>query len=138
MQRLSLWVLSTALFCAAIFAPARASDHADPLHLTDPGSNITDLFLYPKGDQYILILNVQKSVVGPKPYKLSPYDYVVHLDLTTPVSFQSEEDRARYGGTIVVPERLHDDATITIHLNDDTTLRDISFTGLTNTDKIRV
>ena len=65
MQRLSLWVLSIALFCTALIASARASDHADPLHLTDPGSNITDLFLFPKGDQYILILNVQKSVVGP-------------------------------------------------------------------------
>ena len=49
MQRLSLWVLSIALFFAAIIAPARASDHADPLHLTDPGSNITDLFLFPEG-----------------------------------------------------------------------------------------
>jgi hypothetical protein len=139
MQRIALWLLPIVLFCAALIAPAAllASDHADPLHLTDPGSNITGLFIFPKGDQIILIFNVQKSVVGPKPYTLAPYDYVVHMDLTTPVSFQSEEDRARYGGTIVVPERIHDDATITVHLNDDTTLKDITYTGLKDTDRIR-
>ncbi len=69
-------------------------------------------------------------MVGPKPYPLTPYDYVVNIDLTTPVSFESAEDRGRYGGTIVTPEKIHPDATITIHLNDDTTLKE--------TDRIRM
>ncbi len=129
-------ILLAALVVSA--PPARASDHADPLHLTDPNSNITGLFIFPKGDQYILIFNVRKSLVGPKPYELSPYEYVVHIDLTTPVTFNSEEDRNRYGGTIVSPEKIHDDATITVRLNDDTTLKGIAYTGLKNTDNIRI
>lgn len=122
----------------ALTPAARASDHADPLHLTDPYSNITGLFIFPKGDEYILIFNVRKSLVGPKPYPLTPYDYVVHMDLTTPVTFNDEEDRKRYGGTVVLPDQIHDDVTITVHLNDDTTLRGITYTGLKNTDHIRV
>jgi hypothetical protein len=138
MQRLAVWLLPIALSCAALFtrSAVQASDHADPLHLTDPYANITGLFIFPKGDQYVLVFNVRKSLVGPKPYPLSPYDFVVNIDLTTPVSFQSDEDRARYGGTIVAPEKLHPDATITVHLNDDTTLKDITYTGLQGTDRI--
>jgi hypothetical protein len=101
------------------------SDHADPLHLTDPNSNITGLFIFPKDDRYILVFNVRKSLVGPKPYELSPYEYVVHINLSTPVTFTSEEDRKRYGGTVVSPEKIHDDATITVRLNDDTTLKGV-------------
>jgi hypothetical protein len=118
--------------------PAAASDHADPLHLTDPNSNITGLFIFPQGDEYILIFNVRKSLVGPKPYQLTPYDYVIHFDLTTPVHFDNEEDRKRYGGTVVTPDNIHDDATITVQLNDDTTLKSINYVGLKDTDHIRV
>lgn len=129
----------TLLISLSVFAlPALASDHADPLHLTDPYSNITGLFIFPKDDQYIVIFNVRKSLVGPKPYPLSPYEYVVHMDLTTPVTFNSEEDRKRYGGTVVLPGKIHDDATITLRLNDDTTLKGITYTGLKDTDNIRI
>jgi hypothetical protein len=38
---------------------------------------------------------------------------------------------------VLEPEKLHPDATITVHLNDDTTLKDISCTGLMHTDRIR-
>ena len=103
-----------------------------------PLLRMTGLFIFPKDDQYILIFNVRKSLVAPQPYELTPYDYVVNIDLTAPISFGSAEDRARYGGTIVQPEKLHPNATITVHLNDDTTLRDISYTGLKGTDRIRI
>ncbi len=128
------------LLAALVLAPpgpVLASDHADPVDLTDPDANITGLFIFPKGDQYILIFNVRRSLTAPKPYKLTPYEYVVNIDLTTPVSFDSAEDRARYGGTVVAPEKIHPDVTITVHLNDDTTLKSIDYKGLKNTDKIR-
>jgi hypothetical protein len=115
-----------------------ASDHADPTDLTDPYANITGLFFYPKGDQYIMIFNVRRSLTAPKPYVLSPYEYVVNIDLTTPVTFDSEEDRSRYGGTIATPEKIHPDVTFTIHLNDDTTLKSMNVKGLKNPDKIQV
>jgi len=121
----------------------RASDHADPMAPTDPDSNITDLFFFPKGDQMILIFNVRRATTKPTPYSLENYDYVLHMDLKTPVTFDDkrpghEGDRARYGGTIVNSELIHDDVTIKLHLNNDATLKDKSFTGLKNTDAIRV
>ena len=46
------WVLPALIVGLFALTPAavRASDHADPLHLTDPYSNITGLFIFPKGD----------------------------------------------------------------------------------------
>jgi hypothetical protein len=121
---------------------ARASDHADPAAVTKPEANITDLFFFPKGDQMILIFNVRRALTNPRPYNFMPYDYEIHMDLTTPVSVDDpkgqEGNRARYGGTVVNPEKIHDDVTITLHLNNDTTLKDKKFTGLKNTDSIRI
>src|SRR5262245_1343241 len=129
--------LTLLAFLSVVPMVVRASDHADPLNLTDPFANITDLFFYPKGDQYILIFNVRRALTAPKPYPLAPYEYVVNFDLTTPVTFDSAEDRAHYGGTIAAPDKLHPDASITVRLNDDATLKSIDFKGLKNTDKIR-
>jgi hypothetical protein len=141
MKSRTFWGLAALTLAASLFALApsvlRASDHADPIRLQDPEANITDLFFYPKGDQMILIFNVRRSLTKPKPYNLAPYEYVVNMDLTTPVSFESAEDRARYGGTIITPEKIHADVSITVHLNDETTLKDISFRGLKDTDRIR-
>jgi hypothetical protein len=131
-------ILLGLLFALATPAAVRASDHADPTHLTDPNANITGLFIFPKGDQYILIFNVRRSLTAPKPYDLSPYEYVVHMDLTTPVSFASDEDRHRYGGTVLLPENIHDDVTISVRLKDDTSVRGIKFAGLKNSEAIRV
>ncbi len=129
-------LLLTALLVSAP-PTARASDHADPTDLTDPNANITGLFIFPKDDQYILIFNVRRSLTDPKPYDLAAYEYVVNFDLSTPVTFNSAEDRARYGGTILVPEQLHPDASITVRLNNDTTLKSIVYQGMKNTGHIR-
>lgn len=145
-NRLTGWAgLLLILFSALLLLvprAARASDHADPAAVTEPEANITDLFFFPKGDQMILIFNVRRALTNPKPYNFKPYDYVIHMDLTTPVSVDDpkgqEGNRARYGGTVVNPEKIHDDVTITLHLNDDTTLKDRKFTGLKNTDSIRI
>jgi hypothetical protein len=115
-----------------------ASDHADPTDLTDPYSNITGLFFFPKGDQYIMIFNVRRALTAPKPYPLSPYEYVVNFDLTTPVKFDKDDERARYGGSIPTPEKIHPDVTFTMHLNDDVTLKSINVKGLKDPDKIKV
>jgi len=117
---------------------AEASDHADPMILTDPFGNITGLFFFPKGDQMILVFNVKRALTAPKPYKVEPYTYVVHMDLHSKVTFDSAEDRARYGGTVPNPEGLKSDVTLTFHLNNDATLKDKKFEGLTNPESIRV
>ena len=140
MKRRARWAISAITMLISLFlAPigAFASDHADPTDLTDPNANITDLFFFPKGDQYILIFNVRRALTASQPYDLAPYEYRVNFDLTTPTTFDSAEDRARYGGTITTPYRLHPDATITIRLNNDTTLKSITVNGLKNTEKIR-
>jgi hypothetical protein len=115
----------------------RASDHADPMNLQDPEANITGLFLFPRGDQMVLVFNVRRALRNPKPYNLEPYEYVINMDLTTPVTFENAADRARYGGTVVTPEKIHADAAITVHLNNDATLKSIAYRGLKDTDRIR-
>src|SRR5215469_18778610 len=140
MKRRARWALATLMLLVSLFlAPmcAFASDHADPTNLTDPNANITDLFFFPKGDQYILIFNVRRALTASQPYDLAPYEYRVNFDLTTPVTFDGAEDQARYGGTITTPDKLHPDATITLRLNDNTTLKSITVNGLKNTEKIR-
>lgn len=139
MQRPGRRFLVALTLAAALLAPpaTRASDHADPLKLSDPNANITGLFIWPEGDQYVIVFNVRKSLTDAKPYDLGPYRYEVSIDLTSPVTFESAEDRARYGGTIVIPEKLHPDATITVRLNNDTSLRSIDYSGLRHTDEIR-
>jgi hypothetical protein len=141
MKNRVVWGLPGLLVLVVLFAVApsllRASDHADPLRLREPESNITDLFFFPKGDQMILIFNVRRALLNPKPYNLEPFVYGIHMDLTSPLSFQSGEDRARYGGTVVAPDKLHADVTISVRLNNDATLRSVDFRGLTGTDRIR-
>lgn len=118
-------------------AMVAASDHADPVALGAPESNITDLFFFPQGDQMILIFNIVRALLKPEPYDLSPFSYEIHMDLTTPVSFQDDANRARYGGTVLVPDQIHPDVTIKIRLNDDVSIKQVTFTGLAETDKIR-
>lgn len=122
-----------ALFPAAV----QASDHADPMSLKEPLSNITGLFFFPKGDQMILIMNVRRSLTAPRPYQLEPFSYVVHMDLHSKVTY-GDEDRARYGGTVVNPAGISDDVTITFRLNDDTTVKEKTFVGLKNPESIKV
>jgi hypothetical protein len=133
--RSALMLVAVLLALAPSFL--RAADHADPIMLQEPESNITDLFFYPKGDQMILILNVRRALTNPKPYNLEPFEYAVHMDLTSPVSFEDAVNRSRYGGTIMVPEKLRPDVTVTMRLNDDATLKDVSFRGLRDPDRIR-
>jgi hypothetical protein len=137
-----MWVLALMILIVPLLAlmppTIRASDHADPISLEEPESNLTDLFFYPSGDQMILILCVRRALTAPGPYNLAPFEYAVHFDLESGVTFESEEDRARYGGTVANPEGLRPTATIRLRLNDDATLREKSFEGLKDPDRIRV
>lgn len=133
MRGFACWkIVSTVLAAVLLMTvrPAAASDHADPVALGDPESNITDLFFFPQGDRMILIFNVTRALLTPEPYNLRPFTYQVNMDLTTPVSFQDDANRARYGGTVLEPDQIHPDVTIAIHLNDDVTLRDLTIKGL--------
>jgi hypothetical protein len=117
---------------------SRASDHADPLRISseEQAANLTGLFFFPKGDQYILILNVHRSLTGAPPYVLEPFEFNINMDTHSQVTFDSPEDRARYGGTIVNPERISPDVNIKIRLNNDVTVKEKLFEGLKNPEKI--
>lgn len=121
-------LLMPLMVVVAVLVPSlvAASDHADPLNLTDPEANITDLFFYPDGEDMILTFDVRRSLRKPKPYKLSEYLYQIHMDFTTPVTFGKPDDLARYGGTIETPRLIHPDVTISIRLNDDTSVKELS------------
>lgn len=114
----------------------RASDHADPLMLTTPESNITGLFLFERDDRLIVIFNVRRALRAPKPYDLMPFVYEIHMDFSTPLAFDKPDDLARYGGTVMTPETLRTDAVIKVRLNDDATVKDIAYDGLRDTSAI--
>jgi len=118
----------------------QASDHADPMWLAEDEqeANITGLFFYPDGDRWVAILDVRRSLIGPPPYNLEPFEYNIHLDFHTKLRFDNAEDVARYGGTIVAPERIAPDATIRIRLNNDTTVKEKTFKGLGDPQDIQV
>jgi hypothetical protein len=140
MKKVIAWILPLAVGLASGLMPqvASASDHADPIFQKAPESNITDLFFYPKDDRMVLIFDVRRALLAPKPYNLTPFDYVIYMDLHSQLTFASGEDRERYGATITSPEGIKPDVTITLHLNDDTTLKDKSIQGLKDPDSIRV
>jgi len=133
-------ILFLAFILLLVPLAGRASDHADPMNL-DPKTqepNITGLFFYPEGDNMIVVFNVRRSLTAAPPYNFEPYEYAVHFDFHSKLSFDNAEDRARYGGTIVNPEGIADDAIITIHLNNDATLKDKNIIGLKNPENVRL
>jgi hypothetical protein len=142
MNKAAIWVLLVLIGVVGLSALVprglQASDHADPVDLQEPESNFTDLFFFPDGDRMILILCVRRALTTPGPYNLEPFEYAVHFDLESRVAFESDEDRARYGGTVVDPEGLRPTATIRLRLNDDATLKEQSFEGLRDPERIRV
>ncbi|WP_255608845.1 DUF4331 domain-containing protein [Methylosinus sp. Sm6] len=133
---IAFWLASTLLLPAV----ARASDHADPMWLAEDEqeANITGLFFFPDGDRWVAVLDVRRSLIGPPPYNLEPFEYNIHLDFHTNLRFDNAEDVARYGGTIDTPDKIAPDATIRIRLNNDATVKEQSFEGLTDAKDIKV
>lgn len=100
---------------------AAASDHADPT-LKPPSTQdagLTGLFAFPKDDRLVLILNIHRGLTSPAPFKVEDYEYQIHFDLHSPVRYDSDEDRARYGGTVIEPEGISADTTIRFRMNND-------------------
>ncbi len=115
-----------------------ASDHADPFKIgaDEQAANITGLFFFPEGDQMIAILDVHRALTAAPPYILDPFEFTINMDTHSKVSFDSAEDRARYGGTVASPEGISPDITIKIRLNNDVTVKEKTFTGLKNPENI--
>jgi hypothetical protein len=135
---------AAAAFCVFLTAnnpvPLLASDHADPQVLKDPDGNITDLFFFPDGDRYVVILDVHRALAEMPPYQLSQYEYRINFDWHTGVSFTNgDADTVRYGGKISQPQGIKEDATITIHLDNNGNWPDKDepkYSGLLHQDQI--
>jgi hypothetical protein len=137
-MRKSVLGLALAFALALVPRPALGSDHADPVVPPDPGANITGLFFYPKDDRFVLVFNVRRALTAPGPYELEPFLYTIHIDLDPRLSFDKEEDRLRYGGTIEDPAGIESEVQIEIRLNDDASLKSVAYDGLLHTDGIEV
>jgi len=135
-----LLFLALALASAVVLVPgaARASDHADPLILADLTPGLTGLFLFPDGDRMVFILGTHRALRADGPYDLEPYEFAIHVDLDSRISFTDAEDRARYGGTIVDPAGIDPEVTMAFRLNDDATLHEQRFEGLRSANGIRI
>ena len=129
--------LLVAAFVVA-FAPALASDHADPVNVQDPATNLTDLFFFPDGNNFVLIFDVRPNLTAAPPYDLKDDSFTVNIDLHSQVTFDNPADLARFGGTVVRPAEVAADATIKIRLNDDGSLKESAITGLAGQDAIRI
>ncbi|HEY2092156.1 MAG TPA: hypothetical protein VGJ81_09715 [Thermoanaerobaculia bacterium] len=126
------------LVVLSLFAVPAAfgSDHADPLVVEEPEANITDLFFFPHGDNYVLIFNVRRATLKGKPFPITPYAYAINIDLHSQVTFDNPGDKARYGGTIVNPGGIKPDVVFSIALNNDLTLSKKDVTGLQHPELI--
>lgn len=129
-----LIVIAALLVCAGA---AYASDHADPAVLEVKEAGITDLFFFPHGDNYIVMLNVRPALSTNPPYNLEPFEYVINFDLHTQLSFDDAADKARYGGTVINPSGIKADKSIRYTLDNDTTMRSFSAPGFSDPQSIR-
>lgn len=138
MPKRSLVPLVLALVSVVALAPgaARASDHADPIVAPDLTPGLTGLFLFPDGDRLVFILGTHRALSVAGPYNLEPYEFAIHIDLDSRISFTDAEDRARYGGTVVDPTAISSEVTLAFRLNDDASLREQRFEGLRSTNDI--
>jgi hypothetical protein len=136
------FILVGSLCFHAILVPSAclASDHADPMWLAEDEqeANITGLFFFPDGDRMVAILDVRRSLVAPPPYNLEPYEYNINMDFHSKVGLDNAEDVARYGGTVDKPDGISPDVTIKFRLNNDTSVKEQSFTGLKDPQDIKV
>jgi hypothetical protein len=134
----SLRILSFFLTLFLFPCSSYASDHADPFKIgpDEHAANITGLFFFPDGDKMIAILDVRRSLTAAPPYILDPFEFTINMDTHSKVTFDSAEDRARYGGTVVDSEGIYPNITIKIRLNNDMTVKEKTFTGLKNPENI--
>lgn len=105
----------------------------------------------------VVILCARRQLTNQESLRLEPYTYFIHMDLRSPVSFYEPgekgrrgdaegepcedhdrsaggadhltvpEARARYGGLIPQPDKIHSNVTFRIRLKDDAKLKEWSF-----------
>ncbi|MBD8525096.1 hypothetical protein [Pseudomarimonas arenosa] len=136
MSRLAALLLVAALVWRV--APALASDHADPQLGGDPNANISDLFAFPNNHGLVVVLDVHPGLTQSPPLPLSAIEFVLHFDFKPNLSFDNEEDRRRYGGSIRKPDAISADASLHLRLNEQAELSLQQVQGLHDAASIRI
>ncbi len=118
---------------------AHASDHADPVFNKDPEQSLSGLFVFPHGDQMIVILNFFPGLKEKSPslHHVHELSYEVHFDLISSVSFDDPVQKLRYGGTVDRPAGIAATATIGYRLNERAELEKFTQTGLLREAEIK-
>ena len=135
------WAVAAAA-TVLLIVPVRASDHADPIDILrrmELEGGITDLFVFPDRGKLIVVLCVRRALTQTLKLNLEPYTYAIHMDLKNTVAYDNDQEVARYGGSVVKPENISPDVTISFRLRNDATFRDKpTMTGLNNAGPERI
>ena len=112
------------LLAALLLSPiaVSASDHADPVILTNVDVGITGLFVFPDGEDMIVILTLRRGMQDETAFDLESFEFTVSMDLDSLVSYQVDENNARYGGMVRQPTKIEADVTIRYRLNNDASI----------------
>ena len=130
MNRLCLVAFVFALGLVAPAAEVLASDHADPIKLRNLEAGLTGLFAFPDGDRLVLVLGTRRALQSGKPYDLEPFEFAIHMDLNSAVSYDNEEVVARYGGRVVDPAEIAATVSFKFRLYENTNRKSVSLDGV--------
>lgn len=134
-----------ALACAAICCSsltARAADHGDMPLLGGLGrsdAQITDLYVFPSGEDVVLILCTDPAIPpGVTSYVYSSdLELTFHIDSHSKVEYADIDDALLYGGTVTTPEGVTADKRLTITFDGQGTPT-LKATGIGRKDRDRI
>jgi hypothetical protein len=117
MRSVRSWYLCALLLALAL--PAVASDHADTTLLRSLGrhdARLTDLIVFTREDRLVLVLCSNPAIpVGARDYTFPPdLTLRIAIDNDSEVSFDDPEALAAYGGTVVRPDRIREEAVFEV------------------------
>ncbi len=100
------------------------ADHADTPLLVAVGrhdARLTDFFAFTRGENLVLILCSNPAIPpGVSDYRFpSDLTFRVAIDNDSEVSFDSPDDVATYGGTVVRPDRISEDIVLEVSFGRD-------------------
>jgi hypothetical protein len=125
-----------------IVSTATAADHGDMPILAGFGrsdSQLTDLFVFPSGDDLVIALCIDPAVPpGVTSYVFSSdLELTLHIDSHSKVDYANVENALLYGGTVATPQGIAADKSITITF-DHNGAPQVKATGIARKDRDRM
>lgn len=130
-------ILAVAASAAGGVAPAFAADHGDTPNLVAiprHDARISDLHVFTSGDNLVLALSTFPNLPGLSYRFASDLTLRLHIDSHSAVSFDNPVDNAQFGGTIVDPQGMGSDITLTFTF-DDSGAPELSASGVSGRDE---